>query len=109
MSNLADCYRILKQYDKAILMFEQSLEKMGFSTTAPITRSKLAKCYSDMGQYDKALPHYEACLERRKEVLGDDHPDTLGLMLQLAFCYIKMEQPDKAEPLLHISLPYFKK
>jgi len=37
----------------------------------------LADVYRQQGIYDSAQPLYEQCLEKRRQVLGHDHPDTL--------------------------------
>jgi hypothetical protein len=44
----------------------------------------LGSLLQDQGEYDRALPLYEDCLEKRKRILGDDHPDTLYSIQNLA-------------------------
>ena len=39
------------------------------------------------------------CIAKRRRVLGEDHPDTLGSLNNLAFLYKSQGQYDKAEPL----------
>jgi hypothetical protein len=36
------------------------------------------KSEASRSQYNKAQELYESCLERRRDILGDDHPDTLN-------------------------------
>ncbi len=45
----------------------------------------LAELFRNKGEYDRALPLYEECLAKRKRVLGDEHPDTLSSLNNLAF------------------------
>ena len=49
--------------------------------------NNLADLYWNQGRYDEAEPLYLETLETRKRVLGDDHPDTLNSMNNLANLY----------------------
>ena len=42
---------------------------------------------------------YIDCLNKKKEILGENHPDTLSFMNNLALLYKKQGKYDKAEPL----------
>ena len=44
----------------------------------------LAILFYSKGEYDRALPLYEECLAKNKRVLGDDHPNTLASLNNLA-------------------------
>jgi hypothetical protein len=44
----------------------------------------LGSLLQDQGEYDRALPLLEDCLEKRKRILGDDHPHTLKSIQNLA-------------------------
>ena len=57
-----------------------------------------------MVQYNKAFPLYEQCLEKRRQMLGDDHPETLSSISNLANCYWNMGKYNKALPLLELCL-----
>ena len=57
-----------------------------------------------MVQNDKALHLYEMCLTKYKQILGDDHPDTLHSMNNLANLYHSMGQNDKALHLYEMCL-----
>jgi len=47
----------------------------------------LAELYQSQGKYDEAEPLYVECLRMQREVLGDNHPDKLISMNNLAgFC-----------------------
>jgi hypothetical protein len=45
------------------------------------------------------LPLYEECLEKRKRVLGDDHPSTLSSLNNLAGLFHDKGEYDHALPL----------
>ncbi|KAJ7913204.1 hypothetical protein B0H13DRAFT_2471036, partial [Mycena leptocephala] len=55
--------------------------------------------YYYAGQYEEAEKVLLAALERRKQVLGDDHPDTLGSMGNLASIYHNLREFHKAQEL----------
>jgi Tetratricopeptide repeat len=42
------------------------------------SRNNLAYAYRAAGRLDQAIPLYERTLADREQVLGADHPDTLG-------------------------------
>ena len=44
----------------------------------------LASLFDDKGEFDRALPLFEECLAKYKRVLGEDHPDTLASLNNLA-------------------------
>jgi tetratricopeptide (TPR) repeat protein len=46
--------------------------------------------------FDKALPLYHECLEKRKTLLGENHPDTLTSLNNLAGLYNDQGDSDKA-------------
>lgn len=60
---------------------------------------KLANLYKDQGQYDKAEGLYIESLERRRSMLGEDHPDTLDSINCLAVLYSEQGRYGKAEEL----------
>ncbi|KAJ7819155.1 hypothetical protein B0H13DRAFT_2292309 [Mycena leptocephala] len=55
--------------------------------------------YWDAGWYEEAKELDLAVLEQRKQVLGDDHPDTLQAMGNLAVTYERLGQYKQAEEL----------
>jgi len=59
----------------------------------------LANLYWNQGRYAEAEPLYLETLETRKRVLGDDHPDTLHSMNNLAIVYLDQGRYAEAEPL----------
>jgi tetratricopeptide (TPR) repeat protein len=52
--------------------------------------------YSSKGEYDRALQLFEECLEKRKRILGEDHPDTLKSLNDLADFFESQGQYDRA-------------
>jgi tetratricopeptide (TPR) repeat protein len=55
--------------------------------------------YYAAGQFDRALRLHEQVLKARRAKLGDDHPDTLLSMINLASSYWAAGQNDRAIPL----------
>ena len=55
--------------------------------------------YYRQGRYTEAESLYLKTLETQKRVLGDDHPDTLRSMNNLALLYGRQGRDDEAEPL----------
>jgi len=68
--------------------------------------NNLAGLYESQGKYDEAEPLYVECLRMRREVLGDNHPDTLSSMNNLAVLYKSQGKYDEAEPLYVECLRY---
>jgi tetratricopeptide (TPR) repeat protein len=56
--------------------------------------------YWNQGKHDVAEPLYISCLEASQRVLGDEHPDTLGAMNNLAGLLQSQGKYELAEPLL---------
>ena len=61
--------------------------------------NRLALVYYSKGEFEEALPLYDECLEKRKRVLGDDHPDTLASLNNLANVYYSKGEFEEALPL----------
>ncbi|KAJ7742404.1 hypothetical protein B0H14DRAFT_3897763 [Mycena olivaceomarginata] len=59
----------------------------------------LARTYSDLGEHQKAKELEATVLEKRKQVLGDNHPDTLVIMGNLARTYSDLGEHQKAKEL----------
>ncbi|KAJ7921628.1 P-loop containing nucleoside triphosphate hydrolase protein, partial [Mycena leptocephala] len=68
----------------------------GFS---PDFRSEYALVYNQAGKYTEAADLRMAVLEKRKQLLGEDHPDTLIAMANLAVTYWGLKEFKKAEKL----------
>ncbi|KAJ6448302.1 hypothetical protein C8R45DRAFT_948067 [Mycena sanguinolenta] len=59
----------------------------------------LARTYSDLGEYQKAKDLEAVVLEKRKQTLGDTHPDTLLAMGNLVTTYWHLKEYQKAADL----------
>ncbi|KAJ7791054.1 hypothetical protein B0H14DRAFT_2937044, partial [Mycena olivaceomarginata] len=55
--------------------------------------------YCQLGRYKEAEPLESIVLEKRKQLLGADHPDTLRAMANLAATYRQLGMYKEAEPL----------
>jgi hypothetical protein len=62
----------------------------------------LGSLLQDQGEYDRALPLYEDCLEKRKRILGDDHPDTLASIQNLARLLQRQSSADMVESAMRL-------
>ncbi|ORY50598.1 TPR-like protein [Rhizoclosmatium globosum] len=59
----------------------------------------LAGFYQILSNYEKAEPMLIECLETKKRVLGQDHPDTLSSLNNLALLYKSQGKYEQAEPM----------
>ena len=62
-------------------------EKKTQGESDPTALHDLALSFYSEEDYTSALPLFQKCLEKRKEKLGEDHPDTLTTMNNLAGLY----------------------
>ena len=53
--------------------------------------NNLAIAYKSQGKYRDAEVLYKQCLDKKKEVLGENHPDTLMTMNNLAEVVLKLQ------------------
>ena len=63
-------------------------------------RQTIGNAYFDLGVYPEAQRQFERALEMRRRVLGQDHPDTLATMNDLADAYRVQSAFAQAETLL---------
>ena len=63
-------------------------------------RQTIGMTYRDLGLYPEAQRQLEKALSLRRRLLGDDHPDTLASMGDLAVLYRDQSKPAQAEWLL---------
>ena len=61
-------------------------------------RHVLAAQYRVLGLYDESMPLAEAALATRRQVLGQEHPDTLVSLNEMGFLLLAMGKPAEAEP-----------
>lgn len=80
----ADCYVKLEQYDKAIALYDQMIEKKSDDSKNYMMKGN---CYMKKKQIKKALETYKTGYEATQDTI---------LLPNLAYCYIKRENYDKA-------------
>ncbi|KAJ7789138.1 P-loop containing nucleoside triphosphate hydrolase protein [Mycena olivaceomarginata] len=68
-------------------------------TIMPMFQNEYAYVYNDSGRWKEAIPLVCSVLERRKQLLGPDHPDTLTAMANLARIYCSLGRHKEAEPI----------
>ena len=100
-NNLAGTYRASGRLDKAIALYEQTLEDSirGLGTDHPSTltsRLNLAGAYQAAGRLSEAIPLYEQVFSGRSRVLGPDHRSTLMSRDELAGAYREAGRFDEA-------------
>ena len=100
-NNLAGTYRASGRLDKAIPLYEQTLEDSirGLGTDHPSTltsRLNLAGAYQAAGRLSEAIPLYEQVFSGRSRVLGPDHRSTLMSRDELAGAYREAGRFDEA-------------
>ena len=100
-NSLAGAYRDAGRLDKAITLYEQTLEDsvrvLGLDHPSTLaSRFDLADAYRASGRLDKAIALYEQNLEDSIRVLGPDHPSTLTSRFNLAGAYRASGRLDEA-------------
>ncbi|KAJ7354595.1 hypothetical protein DFH08DRAFT_773846 [Mycena albidolilacea] len=68
-------------------------------TIKPVFQKEYAWIYFDSGRFREAALLEEIVLEKRKQLLGADHPDTLWAMANLVATYRELGRYPEAEPL----------
>ncbi|KAJ7806675.1 hypothetical protein B0H13DRAFT_2485296 [Mycena leptocephala] len=91
MGNLALAYHHLGKLHQAEELQVVVLEKR--------RQGNLASTYRDLGNFHRAQELEVVVLEKHKQVLGDDHPDTLRSMGNLAVTYNHLGEFQQAEEL----------
>ncbi len=102
LNNLAELYRVQKQYNKSEQLYIQSLkltksllgEDHIFIATI---LNNLALLYKEHGQYSQAEHLYQKSLELRRSILGEKHPDVASSIYSLAELYRVKNDLKKAE------------
>ena len=100
-NNLAGTYRDAGRLDKAIVLYEQTLEDsirvLGTGHPSTLTsRLNLAGAYQAAGRLDEAIPLYEQVFSGRSHVLGPNHRSTLTARDELAGIYREAGRFDEA-------------
>ena len=100
-NNLAGTYRDAGRLDKAIALYEQTLEDsirvLGTDHPSTLTtRNNLAGAYRASGRLEEAITLYEQVFSGRSRVLGPDHRSTLTARDELAAIYRDAGRFDEA-------------
>ena len=100
-NNLAGTYRDAGRLDKAIALYEQTLEDsiriLGPDHPDTLTaRNNLAGAYRASGRLEEAITLYEQVFSGRSRVLGPDHRSTLMSRDELAGAYREAGRFDEA-------------
>ena len=100
-NNLAGAYRDAGRLDKAIALYEQTLEDsirvLGTDHPSTLTsRLNLTGAYQTAGRLDEAITLYEQVFSGRCRVLGPDHRSTLTAREELAGIYQEAGRFDEA-------------
>ena len=106
LNNLAGLYVKQENYPKAIpliiranTIWKQVLRQD--HPTLALGLNNLAAVYRKAGLYpQQAEQLYQEAIERRKKILGNNHPLTCDTENDLALLYMNLKQYGKAEPLL---------
>lgn len=88
----ADCYVKLEQYDKAIAIYDQMIEKAPEDSKNYMLKGS---CYIKQKQTKKALETYKTGYETTADAV---------LIPNLAYCYIKLESYDTARKIVQEGL-----
>jgi tetratricopeptide (TPR) repeat protein len=105
MGELAACYRVAGQVDKAVPLYEEALTlaRTKFGPGHPDTfwpMHNLASCYFAARRPDKAVSLFEELLPLREKKLGRAHVDTLRTVGNLGTSYKAAGRVAEAIPLL---------
>lgn len=109
LNNLAEVYRLQRQYDKAEPLQIRALEirKKQLGLENPDTATSminLGLIYRARGEYDKAEPLYLQALAIDEKAYGPDRLEVAVDLNNLAVLYHVQSQFDKAEPLYQRAL-----
>jgi CHAT domain-containing protein len=104
LSDIANSYSRLDQFDKAIHNQIRSLEirkkVLGQDHIFTIrSLNNLASIYYSFGQFQKALPIFIRCLEIQEKIHGNDHPNTIIFLNNVAKTYSDLDLYEQALPL----------
>lgn len=72
-------------------------------------RQVLAERYFDLGLFAAAQPLQQAVLDTRRRVLGDEHPDTLSAIGNMAFLLKSLGKYTEAEPYYREAMTKFRR
>ena len=92
LTHLAEAYRFIADYDKAMSLYLKVLEinEKVFGKDHPATAASynnIATVYFDQGDYAEALEWHEKALSIFEKILGEEHPATASSYNNIAMIY----------------------
>jgi tetratricopeptide (TPR) repeat protein len=106
---MADAYRVAGQFDKAVTLLEQLIEKQK-ATPGPTDRTTmgvshtLAMAYESAGHLPESIALHEKVLETHRATIGSDAPNTSHVMITYARACQKAGRLVEADRLLREAL-----
>ena len=102
---LARAYRDVGQVDRAVTLFEETLQRQREvegprNTPTLYSLHHLAVAHARAGHLEQAAELLKETIATRRDVLGPEHPDTLDSMLELATIHLQRNAFTEAEPLI---------
>ncbi|BDA41473.1 probable Nephrocystin-3 [Coccomyxa sp. Obi] len=109
--NLAELYRVSRQYDLAGPLYEQALEslrstfgELDVRTAAALHNA--AGFYMETGEVEKAQQFYKRALEAKRATMGPAHPSVCDSLLPLARLLKRRGHPVEAVSMLQQQLKF---
>lgn len=111
LGNLARVYRYMGRHDEARFHYEQALQKAGNSISLSTIRVKFGRADLDRSRskYSDALKLYSQSVEGFQELLGPDHPETVGALVNVAIAHRDLEQWRQAEETFWLAITHFER
>ena len=101
MQNLGGVLRLLGKNERASKLIREGFDMI--SQILPRNQAMVATAYNNLaydqkmaGGYKESEANYNDALDIRKTIFGDDHPETLVVMNNLAELYLAMNETEKA-------------
>jgi tetratricopeptide (TPR) repeat protein len=106
---IAETYRSLDRYDRAIPMFQRAL---ALKRSAPgnndrtilVTLNKLSECQAATGDLKAAIATQKDVVATAERAMGKENDDYSGWLMNLGNMYADTGDPARAEPLLRESI-----
>ncbi|MCK5218574.1 tetratricopeptide repeat protein [bacterium] len=91
----ANSWFFLKEYEKAILIYQEQLQKMEKKLLRSTIQERLAACQENLGQWSEALATYQAILTEQPEYFN-----RRAVNISIAGCYWNLDRKAEARELL---------
>lgn len=112
MNNLGYSYACIGRHQEALALLNEAIElsrkylHKDHGVAIEVMSSK-AECLLMMKQPEKAMDLYKSILQSRNNIQGEDHPQTLGSIIDIANCYTALGQHREAFTTAQEALPLF--